>query len=639
LIDNQTKHSIAIEYTNSTTVQQYNSTTVQQYNSTISITAKVTMPQTQPPSSPFFAPSTPKVIASTPGGTRRSIKAPVEETKSSVVGTSANLINAIVGSGIVGIPYAIYCSGLVTGVILIVVCALLTMKSLRLLIFTAQHVKAPSYETLCEASFGRFGFIFISINMFIMAYGAMISYLMIVKDTLPLIVGVDPTDHSLKRAILFMISLTIMVPLSAQRDMAELAKTSRLSVLCDCIMVFLVAYNAPIPTSASVMAHTIQDSIVEPSTVFIGLGVLSFAFLCQHSAFIIAGSLEQPTRARWNAVTRNALAVCVVLALLCGATGYLGYGHNTQGNILNNLDPTNVSSNVARGLLGSTMLFVYPMESFVARHVLVVLLFQGRRAHEGEDATILYRRDRRWGMTLVLYLLALVPAMLFENVGPVLSVTGAIGGSCLSYIGPGMCYLGVYGKEFLELVEQWWSSDAAVGPATGRDEQLPLVANTTSAISTTPTTTTKSSFCSCMVYVVKTCIYYSLGMPLWTWIATIGAEGLKKHEAEEAAKSPHLSRIAASNQKEATRVVSSQSYQHLDLANLQPPKCPVQPLTNNNNNININKPVVVAATAAAVEEEELHVPKVVDFVIAIAYMLFGIVAMVAGVASIYSAGA
>lgn len=535
-------------------------------------------PATQPPPSPFFAPSTPKVIASTPGGTRRSIKAPVEEAKAGLVGTSANLINAIVGSGIVGIPYAIYCSGLVTGVILVAVCALLTMKSLRLLIFTAQHVRAPSYETLCEASFGRFGFVFITINMFIMAYGAMISYLMIVKDTLPLIVGVDPTDHSMKRAILFLVSLTIMVPLSAQRDMADLAKTSRLSVVCDCIMVFLVAYNAPIQTSA--IGYTVQHSIIQPSTVFIGLGVLSFAFVCQHSAFIIAGSLDQPTKARWSIVTRNALSVCVVLALLCGASGYLGYGDGTQGNILNNLDPNNLSSNVARGLLGSTMLFVYPLESFVARHVLVVLLFQGRRAHEGDDASILHRRDRRLGMTLVLYILALVPALMFENVGPVLSVTGAIGGSCLSYIGPGMCYLGVYGKEFLAMVAKFWSSGGPAGPAAGREEQLPLVAvetgTGTGAITTATTasaSTSSSSCCSCMKYVVKTFIYYTLGMPLWTLIATVGAEGLEKHEAEEAIKSPHVSRIAASSQKQ--KVKTSSSYQHLNVANLQPPKRPV----------------------------------------------------------------
>jgi solute carrier family 38 (sodium-coupled neutral amino acid transporter), member 11 len=574
------------------------------------------MPSVKPPGSPFFAPST-QTVTTTPGGTKRTVKVSVEETKSGIVGTTANLINAIVGSGIVGIPYAIYCSGLVTGVLLVILCALLTMISLRLLIFTAQHVKATSYETLCEASFGRLGFLFITSNMFIMAYGAMISYLMIVKDTLPLVFGIDETNTSMKRAILFVVSLTFMVPLSAQRDMADLAKTSRLSVACDCIMVGLVAYNAP--RNGPPILETIQHSIFEPTTVFIGLGVLSFAFVCQHSAFIIAGSLDQPTKTRWSAVTRNALSICVVLALVCGITGYLGFRENTQGNILNNLDPTNLSSNIARGLLGSTMLFVYPMESFVARHVLVVLLFQGRRAHEGDDATILHRRDRRWGMTLLLYVLALIPALLFENVGPVLSITGAIGGSCLSYIGPGMCYLGVYGSDFMTFTQQWFAPKASPPPIRN-EEQLPL----TTVTVTTDTIVTPDSCCMSMV---KAWVYFSFGMPLWTRIATIGAAGLEDHQAKKALQSPHISRIAAARKATTT-------YQHPAPANLQPP---VRPVIRPFSKIQQRETEVAKATIPAVEDS-MHTPSAADFIVAILFMLFGVVAMLVGLGSIFVAG-
>lgn len=68
------------------------------------------MTGTAPPS-PFFAPSTPHVTVEhqTPGGTKRQVqqRTEVEEKKSTILGTAGNLINAIVGSGIVGIPYAI----------------------------------------------------------------------------------------------------------------------------------------------------------------------------------------------------------------------------------------------------------------------------------------------------------------------------------------------------------------------------------------------------------------------------------------------------------------------------------------------------------------------------------------------------
>ena len=168
--------------------------------------------------------------------------------------------------------------------------------------------------------------------------------------------------------------------------------------MIDSCLVGLVVYNAPSHDSVQSIGgwtHLLLNDTIHYDTVFVGLGVLSFAFVCQHSAFIIAGSLERPTIARWSKVTGSALIVCACLALTCGIAGYTGYLDTTRGNILNNMQVDSWTANLARGMLGVTMLFVYPLESFVLRHVLVVLLFAGRRAHEGDDSAILNRRDRR----------------------------------------------------------------------------------------------------------------------------------------------------------------------------------------------------------------------------------------------------
>jgi amino acid permease len=164
----------------------------------------------------------------TPGGTKRlvvsneTISAAVLEHKSPLSGTAANLINAIVGCGIVGIPYALRQSGLVAGILLIVLCAKLTQVSLNILIETTKHVHVATYETLCEAAFGTHGFYFVTI---------MISYLMIVKDSFgTLLLGggesVDATESQqarwvlapdslvMRRTLLLLMSLLIILPLS-----------------------------------------------------------------------------------------------------------------------------------------------------------------------------------------------------------------------------------------------------------------------------------------------------------------------------------------------------------------------------------------------------------------------------------------
>lgn len=152
-----------------------------------------------------------------------------------------------------------------------------------------------------------------------------------------------------------------------------------------------------------------------------------------------------------------------------GAYGYIGFLDETQGNILRNFplpyevsDPRDLISakaaNVARGLVCATMFCVYPLESFVARHVVMTNLFQGREAHEGDDHVVLDRWDRRWATTIALYLCALFPALYFDNVGIVLALTGTVAATTLTYIGPGILFIGVHGQEFLDLVESWGDS-------------------------------------------------------------------------------------------------------------------------------------------------------------------------------------
>ena len=49
-----------------------------------------------------------------------------KEQKSSIFGTCSNLVNSIVGAGIIGIPYAIKNSGLIVGIFLLILVAYLT---------------------------------------------------------------------------------------------------------------------------------------------------------------------------------------------------------------------------------------------------------------------------------------------------------------------------------------------------------------------------------------------------------------------------------------------------------------------------------------------------------------------------------
>jgi len=512
------------------------------------------------PHSPFFRPSTAKhatltKVISTPKGTHlvtkkekilrnRSGATDQLEKKSSLLGTYANLVNAIVGAGIIGIPYAMRETGLVAGLVLIFATALLTDKSLRLLISTGKHASVQSYETLLEAAFGKIGFVFISLNMLIMSYGAMIAYLLVLKDTFPIVLGIASDDEYNKRIVLLVASIAVILPLSLQRDMADLSKTSTISVVFDLCLVVIIAICSPVQDSIDSVGgidFIWEKSLVRPSTLFVGLGVLSFAFVCQDSSFIIAGSLSRPTKERWGSVARSSLLTCASLSTIIGVTGYLGFLGKTEGNILNNFQnispdllaynciPVKKAIMVARGLLGSTMFCVYPLSSYVARHALVVLLFEGRQAHEGDDHAVLARKDRRVVLTLALYVAAIVPAILFQDLGTVLAVTGAVGGSCLSYLGPGAAFLGIHGKLFLTNVAAWNVS---------REEQLLMWKY--------PSGRRDSEEYHVPVGIIaqlfSSFLWYISLMPLWCTIASVGEKNFEVFQRVQLEKSPAVHR-------------------------------------------------------------------------------------------------
>ena len=137
-------------------------------------------------------------------------------------------------SNFIGIPYAINQTGLLAGIFLMITVAILTDKSLRMLIETGKHADVQSYEMLMEAVFGgRLGFIFISINMFLMSFGAMVCYLLIIKQTFVSILmenekvinilGAagfntdDINEEFIGRWFLILSSFFIILPLSMQR--------------------------------------------------------------------------------------------------------------------------------------------------------------------------------------------------------------------------------------------------------------------------------------------------------------------------------------------------------------------------------------------------------------------------------------
>jgi hypothetical protein len=316
------------------------------------------------------------------------------------------------------------------------------------------------------------------------------------------------------------------------------------------------------------------------------------------------------------------------------------------------------------------------------------MLFSGQRAHAGDsDSSILNRRDRRIGLTFLLYLTAVIPAAFVTNMGNVLAITGAVGGSCLSYIGPGLIYLGIHGGRFLELV-----SESCLGCMLSSERRLALETTESteaphSMVETTPLVTGDNKPTESAngtngevvdsehdgnpvhhepFYLLKAAVWYMCGFPLWCGIAGYGRKGLTRHVHDLTLKSPHpirignveYSRVLLSEiEKGADAPVWPLQRQHHSYSSLSAVGGPptilapsgatlLAPVASGDEgesvNARIGKDLLKkqqqgkASQSDAIEADPQDVlPGVRDFMLAIFFILFGFMALVVGILSLF----
>lgn len=487
-------------------------------------------------------------------------KLSVPKKKSGLIGASGNLVNSIVGAGIIGIPYAFRQSGLIFGLLSLLLVGYLTDYSLRMIVDLASFhptlvgKDVRTFEDLAQVPFGKLGKNFILFNMFLMAYGAMVAYLLIIKDTVPTVLGIDRDAGWERELIMLATSVTIMVPLSLMRDMASLSVTSFFSVLADVVLVFFVTLFAPIARSVREqggLGNILRNDAVEP-TLFVGLGILSTAMACQHSAFIVGGSLKDKTRHRWSIVTMSSISFSTILCAVFGIAGYLGYLQKTQSDVLNNFEE---NANVARVLLAITMFFTYPMECFVARHVLVMLFYHGDMdGHDSSGEKSEMKSYRRYYITIIIYLMTLTPALIVDDIGPVLSITGSIAGGCISYMAPGFIYLGINSQAFISYTNSFFYTSSDV-----EAEDLPVEGDANATLQQTGDQKYKPLW------------WYLFGYPIWLSIAKYAniQQYSNDNSEEEEQSSPYQVHASPRNTRNSN---SAQELENADVQSMVPTK-------------------------------------------------------------------
>uniref|UniRef100_A0A671SB10 Sodium-coupled neutral amino acid transporter 4-like n=1 Tax=Sinocyclocheilus anshuiensis TaxID=1608454 RepID=A0A671SB10_9TELE len=282
-----------------------------------------------------------------------------------------NLSNAIMGSGILGLSFAMANTGIILFVILLLGVAILSLYSVHLLLVTAKEGGSLIYEKLGERAFGWPGKMAAFGSITLQNIGAMSSYLFIVKYELPEVIRAfrgleeDSGEWYLNgNYAVVLVSIGIILPLSLLKNLGYLGYTSGFSLSC---MVFflgvvrlltLFSYpltcqslasisaangpqldpHAPVHSAVQFTPHpedmcTPKYFVFNSQTVYT-VPILAFAFVCHPEVLPIYSELKDRSRRKMQRVSNLSILAMLVMYLLSALFGYLTFYDHVEAELL-----------------------------------------------------------------------------------------------------------------------------------------------------------------------------------------------------------------------------------------------------------------------------------------------------------------
>ncbi|XP_008829130.1 putative sodium-coupled neutral amino acid transporter 11 isoform X1 [Nannospalax galili] len=324
-------------------------------------------------------------------------------------------------------------AGFPLGILLLFWVSYITDFSLVLLIKGGALSGTDTYQSLVNKTFGFPGYLLISVLQFLYPFIAMISYNIIAGDTLSKVFqripGVDPGSWYIGRHFIIVLStVTFTLPLSLHRDIAKLGKISFISTILTALILGIVMTR--VVSLGPNIPKTEDAWVFAKSNAIQAIGVMSFAFICHHNCFLVYGSLEEPTVAKWSHIIHISILVSVFISVLFAACGYLTFTGFTQGDLFENYCRSDDLVTFGRFCYGITVILTYPIECFVTREVIANVFFGGTLSSVFHIT-----------LTVIIITAATLVSLLTDCLGIVLELNGVLCAAPLIFIIPSACYL------------------------------------------------------------------------------------------------------------------------------------------------------------------------------------------------------
>ncbi|KIX10445.1 uncharacterized protein Z518_01528 [Rhinocladiella mackenziei CBS 650.93] len=386
-----------------------------------------------------------------------------------------NLLNTIVGAGVLAMPLAMSHMGILLGTLVILWAGLTAGFGLYLQTRCAAYLErgSASFFALSQITYPNAAVIF-DAAIAIKCFGVGVSYLIIIGDLMPEVVRGFADENSLApfmfdRHFWVTAFMLVVIPFSFLRRLDSLKYTSVIALISIGYLVILVVYHFG--------AHdTLPDGHYKtPLHIFEWAGaipslasfpVIVFAYTCHQNMFSILNEIKENSHFRTTSVVFASNGTAASIYILVAITGYLSFGNEIGGNIVAQYAPS-VSTTIGQAMIVVLVMFSYPLQVHPCRASVdavlkwrpsdklkaklrstsatpssldssppgdVPLLQPGKKNNTEMSET------RFAAITTVIIILSYIVAMAVSSLEAVLAYVGSTGSTSISFILPGLFY-------------------------------------------------------------------------------------------------------------------------------------------------------------------------------------------------------